>query len=267
MPTTLCKILLAALFVVLLTASPGYAAGRDEANDLIGRANTLLTETRALEVQLEEQLKAVFAMDPFGDNSADALPMLADAQGMLGAMTERTQSVAALWAQVAALGVSEEATTYAEQQYKIAQTYLQYNSVSSDLFLKYAGLFDPKQRARMTRADMKKLDREIADLEAQNKDLYEQIIQMEQASLQYYKANDIGRDSGTGYSWISWIVGLTFDSVSALICGLVARRKNRRVIGWGVFGFFIPIPALIAILVVRRIDLEPQSAALLQPRF
>ena len=150
MLATLCKVLFAALFMILLAASPGYAAGLDEANDLIGEANSRITETRALEVQLREQLKEVFAIDPPGDSAADALPMLADAQGILGAMTEKMQSVAALWGQMAALDVSEEATTYAEQQYNIAQTYLQDMGVTSDLFLKYAVLFDRERRGQLS---------------------------------------------------------------------------------------------------------------------
>ena len=57
--------------MILLTAAPGYATGRDEANDLIGEANALLTETRALEVQLQEQLGEVYAIDSLGGSAAD----------------------------------------------------------------------------------------------------------------------------------------------------------------------------------------------------
>ena len=97
-------------------------------------------------------------------------------------------------------------------------------------------------------------------------ELYDQVIEMQQASLQYFNENDVGRAGETGRSWIAWVVSLAIASTSALICGLVARKKSRHIIGWGIFGFFVPIAALIAIFVVRPVDLEPQPAALLQPR-
>lgn len=130
-------------------------------------------------------------------------------------------------------------------------------------------LFDQEQRAQLSKAELQKLDKEITDLEAQNKELYGQVVEMQQASLQYFNENDVGQAgeaTGTGRSWIGWIASLVIASACALVCGLMARKKNRNVIGWGIFGFFIPIAALIAILVVRPVDLEPQPAALLRSR-
>ena len=266
MLATLCKVLFAALFMILLAASPGYAAGLDEANDLIGEANAVLLEKRSVEAESQVLLQQAYAIDPLGEHSADAVPMFLEAQGMLGDMIAQTQSVAALWAQVGALHVSDQSETYADQRYMIAQKYLDSIAVDGEILERSATWYDPEQRAQLSASEERKLLREVDDLVAQSYELQGEIAKMELASQQYYEENDLAHLGGGQRTWSTYIVALVAASVSALICGLVARRKNRNVVGWGVFGFLIPLAALIAILVVPRVDLEQRSSPLLNSR-
>lgn len=260
------KALFAGLLMVLLFAAPSYAAGLDKANDLIGQANTIESKTRALDAQAGEQIKKALAIDPASKRTADALPLLAEAQTVLARMIQNTQSVAALWDQVESLGVSTEATTYAGQMHDIAETYLQYLGVTRDLLTRYQTLYDPNKLSKLSRAELRKLDQEFSDLKVRSGELDARIIRMQQATQQYFKEHDVGKARTGGRSWAAWIVTLVVATVSGLVCGVLARRKNRNILGWGVFGFFIPIAALVAILAVRKVELESKSAPLLQPR-
>ncbi|MFA4965122.1 MAG: hypothetical protein WC709_05725 [Thermoleophilia bacterium] len=262
----LLKALSAGLFMVLLFAVPASADGLAEANSLVDQANAIQSQTRALDAQIGEKIKKVFAIDPADENAADALPMLAEARAALVRMTDNTRSVAALWGQVASLGVSEEATTYAAQQKDIAETSLRYHGVTSDLLTRFQTLYDPGKLGKLSKAELRTLYRELTDLEAQSGELDAQLTEMEQASQRYFDEHDVGQSGEGGRGWAAWIVGLAVASASGVTCGVVARKKNRNIVGWGVFGLFIPIAALLAVFAVRRVELELRFAPLLQPQ-
>jgi hypothetical protein len=260
------KALFAGLLMVLLFAVPSYAAGLDKANDLIGQANAIETKTHALDAQAGEQIRKALAIDPASKRATDALPLLAEAQTILARMIQNKQSVAALWDQVASLGVSREATTYASQMKDIAETYLQYLGVTRDLLTRYQTLYDRNKLSKLSGAELRKLDQEFSDLKARSGELDARIIQKQQSTQQYFKEHDVGKAGAGGRKWGRLVASLIFDACSALACGILARRKNRRILAWGAFGLLVPIAALVAILAVRKIDLQPQSAPLLQPR-
>jgi hypothetical protein len=267
MAAHLLRALVLGVLMVLLFAVPSYAAGLDEANDLIAKETVIESRTEALDAQAGEQVEKALAIDPAGKHAADALPMLAEAQVKLARMTKNMQSVAALWDQVASLGLSEAATAYAGQMKDLAETTVEYMGVTSDILAKYQTLYDSAKVSRLTNAELEKLNQELADLRARSKELDAQVARKQQAGHEYYTDHHLDRASAAdGGTWVGLIIGLVIASASAVVCGLVARRKNRNVAGWAIFGSLIPIMALIAIACVRKIDLEPRSAPLLQSR-
>lgn len=89
--------------------------------------------------------------------------------------------------------------------------------------------------------------------------------QRQQASQRYFDEHDIGATAEAGLPWTPGVATLLLPSASSLVCGVVARKKNRRVIGWGLFGFFVPIGALLFVWAVRTSVLEVRPAPLLRP--
>ena len=41
------------------------------------------------------------------------------------------------------------------------------------------------------------------------------------------------------------MVGIILRIVFCILCIYIARRKNRNMVGWGFFGFFLPLVAII----------------------
>lgn len=254
------------LFVALLLASPAYAGGMTEANELISQAAAIQKATNTLDGQLAAQVRGVSAIDPTSAAAADALPMIAQASTTLAEMNKNMEAISSLWGEVAALDVRDEVKTYAVQQQDIAKTQLQIWAVTGRILADLQTLYDRNELSALDQAGLKRLDREFADLPAKSKALRAKIADMQQTSHQYYVDHRLDRPAWRAPSLTRWIITLVVATSVAIACGILARLKNRNVVGWGVFGFFIPIAALIAILVVRKIELEPRSAPLLQPR-
>ena len=261
----LLKGLFAGLLLLALLATPAYADDLERANGLMAQENALGSETLELEAEFETLVDKILAIDAAGENAADALPMLAEAQELIARLSANAESAASLMDQITSLDdLSEEMVAYAAHMREVDETYVEYYRVTSDLLTRYQTVYDSEKLSQMSRPEIRLLRREFTELAERSNDLYAQLANQKQVAQQYYAEHDLSRNTAGGRSWISWIVGLTIASASALICGLVARKKNRTIIGWGVFGFFIPFPALIAIFVVRKIELEPKSAPLLQ---
>jgi len=255
----------ALLTLALLAAAPCYAAADDDPVELARQTTALSDETIELEGRLQDRLAIAFADGPYGENAADTLPLFAEAQGILGQMTENIQASAALWAKVAALDLNREATTYAEQQYHVLGTYSSYNATTGDLLQKYAVLYDADRRDALGAKGLRGLEQEIADLETRNEKLLARLVREDKESLRYFNDHDVDLGAGGGVAWIPWLIRLGIASASAVACGVVAGRKNRNVALWGVFGFFVPLVAVITALVVRKVELEHPTAALLRP--
>jgi hypothetical protein len=266
-PATLAVVVLTAalLAVSLLAVAPCYAAADDEPVELARQTTALSEQTIELEGRLQDKLAIAFADGPYGENAADALPLFAEAQGILGQMTGNIQSSAALWAKVAALDLNREATTYAEQQYYALGTYASYNATTSDLLQKYAVLYDAGQRDGLSAKGLRELEQEIADLETRNEKLLAQLVREDKESLRYFNDHDVDLGAGGGVAWIPWLIRLGIASASAVACGVVAGRKNRNAALWGVFGFFVPLVAVITVLVVRKVELEHPTVAVIHP--
>jgi hypothetical protein len=47
-----------------------------------------------------------------------------------------------------------------------------------------------------------------------------------------------------------FLIGLFFAAVSALLCGVIAERKWRSPLGWALFGFLLPLVALVLLLIL-----------------
>jgi hypothetical protein len=273
--TTPAKAASVALAVVLLAvtlpaaamiaAAPCRAAADDDPLELARQTTALSEQTIELEGRLQDKLAIAFAVGPYEESAADALPLLAGAQGILGQMTENIQSSAALWAKVAALDLNREATTYAEQQYHALGTYASYNATTGDLLEKYAVLYDADKRDALSANELRTLEQEIADLEARNEKLLARLMREDKESLRYFNDHDVDLGAGGGVAWMPWLIRLGIASASAVACGVVAGRKNRNVALWGVFGFFVPLVAVITVLVVRKVELERPTSALLPP--
>jgi hypothetical protein len=260
----LATTLIAVLIVLLLAAPPGGAAGGD-AEELASQAVALAAETAGLEERLQDRLTDAYAIDPYGEHAADALPLFAESLGILGEMTLRMETYASLWAKVASLDLDPAATAYAEQQYYLAQDYLGYNGVTTQLLAQYLTLYDAERRERLSGKEVRELEQETADLQTRNAELYEQVVRRDEASVKYFQEHDIELSAGAGLWWAGRAVSLGVASACAVACGVIARRKNRNAILWGVLGFLIPLVAVIVVLVIRPVDVEIQAAPLAQP--
>lgn len=253
------------LAAAMLAAAPCSAAADDDPVELARQTTALSEQTMDLEGQLQDKLTIAFAAGPYEESAADALPLFAEAQGILGQMTATIQSSTALWARIAALDLNAEATTYAEQQYHVLGTYASYNATTGAVLEKYAVLYDADKRDALSATELRTLEQEIADLEARNEKLLARLMREDKESLQYFNDHDVDLSAGGGVAWIPWLIRLGIASASAVACGVVAGRKNRNVALWGVFGFFVPLVAVITVLVVRKVELGHPTAAIPRP--
>jgi hypothetical protein len=53
--------------------------------------------------------------------------------------------------------------------------------------------------------------------------------------------------------------GLIICLIIAIICGCIADSKGRNGIGWALFGFFLPIVALIVVLFISDLNEENKN--------
>jgi hypothetical protein len=258
------KAALACLVVVLLFTVTAYADETTEANRLIAQVNALQAEVVLLDEQTVELWNKVDEIDPAAANAADALPLLADVETLDAETTRCTQFIVALLDRMADLDVSEELKTYADQQKEIAEDYLQAYALTDELITRYKVVWNPRRLSALSQAEVEALDEEIVELATRSQELLAHVGEKEQASQQYYTDSKLGEPATGGRSWVLWVISLGISSASALGCGIVARRKNRNIVGWGIFGFLIPIVALIAIQAVRKVEYRADPLA--QPR-
>ena len=246
------------VFVIAGTALAGDAEDVDEANRLIDQANVIVHETSDLDAQAAALLSEVFEIDPAAENAADALPKLAEIQGIYAEITQKLESTAGLWGEVEALAVSEEQESYFSQKREIQETSIEFYAAFSDLMARYQVLFDPEQVAELSQAGRDALEQETTDLAAEVDRLDVRLTAMEQSANQYYVDNDLGEPAAEGRGWVGWTAYVVLGTASALACGALARRKNRNVAGWAIFGFVMPVITLIAILIVGKVERLPK---------
>jgi len=170
-------------------------------------------------------------------------------------MTTRMASISVLWAKAGALAESEEQAIYARRQQEIAETYLEAHAVTSELLKRYRILYDAERLAGLTDAEFDELDQEFVDLGAQSDELYARLDTMEAAAERYYEENRLDESPAGSLGWIGLIVSLAIASGFAVLCGVLAGRKNRNVIGWGILGFVAPLIGVLAVLAVKKLEL------------
>jgi len=186
------RVLVAGLLVVLVSAGTACADQRDEWNGLIEQWNATSEEVTALDVQGIKRLTEVDAIDPYAENAADALPLLAEAQALYLERTEKVESLVALCDQMADLDVSEERGVYAGQQKEIAETMLEDHAVLSELIARLQILYDASRTSTLSQTDLDRLEQEIDDLRTREEELFRRLIEMEKASRQYWEDNTLG---------------------------------------------------------------------------
>jgi hypothetical protein len=142
-----------------------------------------------------------------------------------------------------------------------------YSGYTGELIFKYVERYYPEDGAELGSAGLERSDKQLADLATKMEGLREDITRQQQASQRYFDEHDIGATAEAGFRWTPGVAALLLPSASSLVCGVVARKKNRRVIGWGVFGFFVPIGALLFVWAVRTSVLEARPAPMLRPGF
>jgi hypothetical protein len=256
-------VLLLALAVTVLVAGPALAGDIERANELIDEANALLDEHNALDGRAGELLDEAFAIDPASADAVDALPLLEEAEAILATMKGTMSSIAALWVQAGDLAETAEQAAYASQQEDIAKTHVEAHVITGELLSRYMILYDSREMSELTEAELEALDREFTELGGRSEELYGRVEEMELAAERYYTENDLDAAVDTGGSPAGLLVSLLVASGSALGCAAIARGKNRSVVGWGIFGFFIPIAALVGVAVVKKLEppLTPASQA------
>ncbi len=250
----LLTVLLAALTLTLLVAGAASAADIDKANELVAEANALADQHYDLDMRAGELLEEAFALDPAAPDAGDALPLLEEVETILAEMKQRMASISVLWAQAGALAARQEQAIYAHRQQEIAETYLEAHAVTSELLTRYKILYDAERVAGLTDAEFDDLDQEFVALGTQSDELYARLESMEAAADRYYTENRLDESPGGSLGWIGLIASLTVASGFAVLCGVLAGRKNRNVIGWGVLGFLAGVIGVLAVLVVKKVE-------------
>lgn len=258
---------LAPLLVVLLLVWPGSALGADaaEVSALVDRIQGLQEQANDLDVKAMDDLRMALAADPFDENAGDALRIIDRAGKNLSVVIQDMGEIAGLWSDISALDLVPSARTYAVQQYDIAEKNLEYYELSALLLDDYRTVYDREKLASLSRQDLKRLDEELAEVPKKMDRLDAELTRMEAASHEYFQANRVAWMQSQGVVWWRPVGSLIVASAFALLCGVLARRKNRSIAGWAVFGFFVPVIALIAILAVRKVELAPGDLPVRRP--
>jgi hypothetical protein len=258
-----CFWLVVLLVVVLCPA----VAGAVTAADVSGRVEqirTLGAQTRALDKKIVAELDSALAVDPTVQKADDAVRSLDQAGTDLATLLDDMQSISGLWSEISALDISASAQAYATQQHDIAEKNLEYYGLLAQQIADYRVLYDREKLAALSRPEIRRMIREIKELARKMSDVDSSLDDLEASSHRYFQDHRVAWARKSGTVWWRPVASLVIASVFALLCGILARRKNRNIFGWAIFGFFIPLPALIAILAVSRIDLAPRGAALIQ---
>ena len=265
----LLRVLLACCVVVLLLPSAASADQTDEANKLIVEAKAVLDDVNARSAQLTEMWNTVAQIDPTGKHATDALSVLADLEAAYDEIAKGQGSIAALFAELAALDVSEEYKTYAAQRQEVAALWIEFCDVEREMISTLETVYDPGQMSKMSRAEAEQLSQEAAALADRETEITAQVSEKEAAAVQYFLDNvaaeeAAGVDPATervawGVGIAAVVGGLIFNAVFAFLCGFLARRKGRSAAGWAILGFLIPVIALILVLVLK--DKSPPAAA------
>lgn len=263
----LLSVLLASLLVALAAPVTAYAGPADDAKQLLTDAATVREEMIALSAQIDELESQIGEIDPTANNAADALPLLAEAKADYAEQSEKAASVAALMDEIAALDVSEEMKTYAGLRKQFAESWIEFCALEIDGIGKLEILFDPGRMSELSQADQEKLVAEATDFATREAELRSQVVERQQAMTQYAADTDFPEESVTETSTADGLIrgtlvaGLIFGLVFAVLCGYLARRKNRSVVGWAIFGFLLPVIALILVAVLPTKQPEQAAAA------
>jgi hypothetical protein len=271
----LLRVLLTSLLIVLILPVTAYAEQADEAKQLLHEATTVGEAMAALKAQIDELNYKVNNIDPTAKNAADALPLLAEAKAGYAELSKKAESMAALTDEMVALDVSEEMKTAAGLMKGYAESWIEFCAFENDAIGKLEILFDPDRMSKLSQADREKLNQELTELASRETELNSQIGDTQQAMTQYINDTDFPEDSaqeesssdglGRGMLIAIGVGGLIFSVVLAFVCGYLARRKNRSVVGWALLGFFFAIIALIIILVISEKKPEQAAAAATPP--
>lgn len=249
----LLRVLLAIAMLVLVPAVVAYADESDEfATEWDQRWNEIAameTEKVALHTRYYELIDEVSAIDPDGEDAADALSSLDEAETVLDDMIANLQSLLAGFIRQKGMVPSQDVKlqAYLEQMMENTELELERTEVFGELLARYEIVWDPSRVDDLKVGERQKL---VGELDELTNRLYRLTAQIDEL---YATAQDTWGDmTGTGPTVPTHVWLLALAAVSALASGVLARSEGLNVVGWAIVGFLAPVVAVIALLFVSR---------------
>jgi hypothetical protein len=251
------SLLVLAACLLLLFAPAVRADDLDEANELIGRTNKLEMSTIGLDEQGGELLDEAYAIEPGSAKSRRAALLLDQTADLVALVLTNDRSTATIWRQIMALDVPAATKTYAAKELKVSEAHAEAYTAIHELVTTSAKVY--REYDRLSPAELDRLGARIDELSLRSDELQVRYDRLAADASAYYEDNDLDEDASGGRSPLQWIISLSVAGAFSLASGLVARNKNRNVVGWAALGFFLPLIGLGGALAVRKAGLGPAT--------